>query len=186
MTKIQKSPYSLGNHPGYPGWECKRCQPGIQKVSCPMGGRGGIGEAWQVRSYYLFISRAVWQGVSTDSLMCHPGPPGLTLLRPVGGSPSKRPYGQFWGGTPAEQAACGRLLPPWIPHAVRSCSSAAWSWKSPENEGFFGTCKAPIPETRKLQTNSSPFVVVTVHFLLFSSYLQVSTRVLNCMFFCTS
>jgi hypothetical protein len=27
------------------------------------------------------------------------------------------------GGPPAERAACGRLLPPWTPHAVRLCQS---------------------------------------------------------------
>jgi hypothetical protein len=32
----------------------------------------------------------------------------------------KRPYGRFGGGPPAGRAAFGRLLPPWIPHAVRA------------------------------------------------------------------
>jgi hypothetical protein len=48
-----------------------------------------------------------------------PGPPCLTLLRPAGGPPPKRPYGHFRGSPPAGRAACSRLLPPWKPHAVR-------------------------------------------------------------------
>jgi hypothetical protein len=60
-------------------------------------------------------------GVSPDSLKFHPGPPCSILLRPVGGPPPKRPYGRFKGVPPTGQAACGRLLPPWIPHAVQAC-----------------------------------------------------------------
>jgi RNA recognition motif-containing protein len=50
--------------------------------------------------------RPVREGVSTDSLKFHLGPPCPTLLRPTGGPPPKQPY--------------SRLLPPWIPHAVRA------------------------------------------------------------------
>jgi hypothetical protein len=63
----------------------------------------------------------VWQAVAMDSLKFHPGLPCLTLLSPADGPPHKRPYGRLWGGPPTGRAACGRLLPPWIPHAVRLC-----------------------------------------------------------------
>jgi hypothetical protein len=59
------------------------------------------------------------QGVAMDSLKFHPGLPYPTLLCPAGGPPSKRPYGCFWGGPLAGQAACSRLLPFWTPHADR-------------------------------------------------------------------
>jgi hypothetical protein len=49
------------------------------------------------------------------------GPPCPALLRPAGGPPLKRPNSCFRGGPPAEQAACGRLLSLWTPHAVRLC-----------------------------------------------------------------
>jgi hypothetical protein len=65
-------------------------------------------------------TRPVWQGVSTDSLKFYLGPPCPSLLRPVGGPHPKRPYGRFWGGPLTGQAAYGRLLPPWIPRAVRA------------------------------------------------------------------
>jgi hypothetical protein len=61
---------------------------------------------------------SVWQGVVMDSLEFHTGPPCPTLLCPVGGAPLKRPYGRFWGGPPARQVACGRLLPFCTAHAV--------------------------------------------------------------------
>jgi hypothetical protein len=64
--------------------------------------------------------RPVRQGVSTDSLKFHPGPPCPTLLRPVGGPPLKQFSDCLGGGPPTGQAACGLLLPPWIPHAVRA------------------------------------------------------------------
>jgi hypothetical protein len=64
--------------------------------------------------------RPVREGVSTDSLKFHAGPPCPTLIRPAGGPLPKRPYGRLGGGPPAGQAACDRLLPPWIPHAVRA------------------------------------------------------------------
>jgi hypothetical protein len=63
----------------------------------------------------------VWQGVAMDSLMFHTGPPCHNLLRPVEEPPLKRPYDRFKDGPPAEQAAYGRLLPAWTPHAVRLC-----------------------------------------------------------------
>jgi hypothetical protein len=47
--------------------------------------------------------------------------PGLTLPRPMGRPPLKQPYGRSSGGQPTGHAACGRLLPTWIPHAVRLC-----------------------------------------------------------------
>jgi hypothetical protein len=69
----------------------------------------------------LKMTVGVWQGVAMDSLKFHPGPPCPTLLRPAGGPPPKRPYSRFGGGPPAERAACGHLLPPWIPLPVRAC-----------------------------------------------------------------
>jgi hypothetical protein len=64
--------------------------------------------------------RPVWQGVSTDSLKFHLGPPCPTLLCSAGRPSPKRPYARFLGGLLKWQAACGRPLPPWIPHAVRA------------------------------------------------------------------
>jgi hypothetical protein len=54
---------------------------------------------------------------------------------PLGRPPPKRPYKRLWGappigraavvsGPPIWQAAYGRLLPPWIPQAIRACSKA--------------------------------------------------------------
>jgi hypothetical protein len=63
----------------------------------------------------------VWQGVAMDSLEFHPGLSCTTLLHPVGGLPLIRHYSLFRGDPPADQAACGRLLPFWTPHAVRLC-----------------------------------------------------------------
>jgi hypothetical protein len=54
-----------------------------------------------------------------DSVKLLPGPPCPALLRPAGGSLSKRPYGRFGGGPPAGKATCGRLHPFWPPHTVR-------------------------------------------------------------------
>jgi hypothetical protein len=54
--------------------------------------------------------RPVWQGLSTDSLKFQPGSPCLTFLCP--GIVLRA--GGLW------PVACGRLLPPWIPHAVRA------------------------------------------------------------------
>jgi hypothetical protein len=61
------------------------------------------------------------KGVSTDSLKFHAGSPCSTLTRPAGWPPPKRPYSCLGGGRNAGRSACGRLLPPWIPHAVRAC-----------------------------------------------------------------
>jgi hypothetical protein len=65
-------------------------------------------------------ARPVWQGVSTDSLKFHPGPPYPTLLSPAGGPRLKWSYGRFGGSPPAGRVACSHLLPPWISHAVRA------------------------------------------------------------------
>jgi hypothetical protein len=65
------------------------------------------------------FSVGVWQRVAIDSLKFHLGLPCPSLLRPVGGPPLKRPCSSFWGGPPAERAACGRLLLFWTPHVVR-------------------------------------------------------------------
>jgi hypothetical protein len=48
-----------------------------------------------------------------------PGQPCQTLLCPEGGPPLKQPNGCSWGGLPVGLAACGRILPFWIPHAIR-------------------------------------------------------------------
>jgi hypothetical protein len=54
----------------------------------------------------------IWKWVEMDSPMFHPGLPCLTLLRPAGGPPLKRPYGRFRDGLPAERAApAGGLRP---------------------------------------------------------------------------
>jgi hypothetical protein len=65
------------------------------------------------QNLFFFGFMGVRQGVAMDFLKFHPGPPCPTLLRPAGGPPLKQPAGQ---------AACGRLLPLWTPHAVRLCS----------------------------------------------------------------
>jgi hypothetical protein len=41
------------------------------------------------------------------------------LFMPCRRLPLKSPYSRFRGGQPAGWASCGRLLPPWIYHAVR-------------------------------------------------------------------
>jgi hypothetical protein len=61
----------------------------------------------------------VLQAVTMNSLKFNPGPPFPTLLCPAGRPPLKRPHSRFRGSLPARRAACGRLLPPWPPHAVR-------------------------------------------------------------------
>jgi hypothetical protein len=66
-------------------------------------------------------ARPVRERVPTDCLKFHPAPPCPILLRPAGGPPPKRPYGRLGVGPPIGQAACGRLLPPWIPFLVRAC-----------------------------------------------------------------
>jgi hypothetical protein len=66
------------------------------------------------------IHGPVREGVSTDSLKFHAGPPCLTLICPVGRPPPKRPYGHLGGGPPAGLVACSRLIPPWIPLPVRA------------------------------------------------------------------
>jgi hypothetical protein len=68
------------------------------------------------------LSVGVGQGLAMDSIKFYPGPPCLTLLRPAGGPPLKRPYGRFKGFPLAGQAACARLLPIWTTHAVRHVS----------------------------------------------------------------
>jgi hypothetical protein len=64
--------------------------------------------------------RPVWQWVSTDSLKFHPGLPCPTLLRPASALPLERPYRRFWGGPSARGVVCGRLLSPWMSHAVQA------------------------------------------------------------------
>jgi hypothetical protein len=66
--------------------------------------------------------QAIWGGVSTYSLKFHAGPP--TLIRPAGRPPPKRPYGRLGGGPPTGRAACGHLLPPWIPLPVQACKAS--------------------------------------------------------------
>jgi hypothetical protein len=61
----------------------------------------------------------VWQKVAMDSLKFHVSPPCPTLLGPGGWPPLNLPYSHFRGGPLTGQAACGRLLPLWTPHAVR-------------------------------------------------------------------
>jgi hypothetical protein len=68
--------------------------------------------------YLLDDVMDVWQGVAMDSLKFHLGQPCLTLLRPACRPPLKRPYSCFRGGPPTGQAAYGRLLPLFTPHAV--------------------------------------------------------------------
>jgi hypothetical protein len=63
-------------------------------------------------------------GKAMNSLKVHPDLPCSTLLRLAGRSPLKRLiasrlYGRFRGGPPTGWAACGRLLPPRTPRAVR-------------------------------------------------------------------
>jgi hypothetical protein len=58
------------------------------------------------------------QGVAIDDLKQHLGLPWPTLLRPAGGPPLNRSYSRFKVGLPAGRVVCGRLLPPWTPHAV--------------------------------------------------------------------
>jgi hypothetical protein len=48
----------------------------------------------------------------------NPGPSCPTLLRPAGGPTLKRAYGHFSGDLLVGQAAGGRLLLFWTPHAV--------------------------------------------------------------------
>jgi hypothetical protein len=77
------------------------------------GGRG------RPRDRMPLLRMAVWQGMAKDSLNYRYVPPCRTLLRPAGGPPMKRSCGYFRGGMPTGQAACGRILPCWTPHAVR-------------------------------------------------------------------
>jgi hypothetical protein len=53
-----------------------------------------------------------------------PGPPILTLQRPAGRPPLKRPYWHLRGGSPTGQASCGRLLPHRTHHAIRLWTSS--------------------------------------------------------------
>jgi hypothetical protein len=64
--------------------------------------------------FHISETMGAWQGVDIDSLNFHSGPPCMTLLRPVGGLPLKRPDNLFRSGPPAREAAC-------TPHAVRLC-----------------------------------------------------------------
>jgi hypothetical protein len=65
----------------------------------------------------------IWQGVAMDYLKFHPCLPcPSTVLRLAGEPTLKWPYSHFRGGPSTEQAAYGRFLPLWTPHAVRLCS----------------------------------------------------------------
>jgi hypothetical protein len=64
----------------------------------------GVGVASRCMGKPWLAHRPIQEGVSTDSLKFHAGSPFPTLI------------------CPARRVACGRLLPPWIPHAVRACS----------------------------------------------------------------
>jgi hypothetical protein len=76
----------------------------------------------------------VWQGVAMDSLKDHSGPPCLTLLRPVGGPPLRRPSSCFRGDPTARRAACGHLLPFWAPHAIRLWETQGFNMQLKQNE----------------------------------------------------
>jgi hypothetical protein len=60
----------------------------------------------------------VWQEVAMDFLQFYPGPPCPTFLCPAGGPSLERIYGRSRSGPPTGYAACGRLEPLWIPHAI--------------------------------------------------------------------
>jgi hypothetical protein len=47
--------------------------------------------------------------------------PGPAMLYPSTPCGWVTPYSRFRGGPPTGWVACGHLLPPWIPHAVRQC-----------------------------------------------------------------
>jgi hypothetical protein len=64
----------------------------------------------------------VRQGVATDSLNFHLVSPCPTLLRLAGGPTLKQHYSLFRGSPRTGQAACGRLLLAWTPHAVSLCA----------------------------------------------------------------
>jgi hypothetical protein len=64
-------------------------------------------------------TRGAWQGEAMDSLKYRSGPTCPILLYPAGRPPLKWPYSCFRGGPLSGWVACGRLLPPWTPHAVR-------------------------------------------------------------------
>jgi transcription elongation factor Elf1 len=49
------------------------------------------------------------------------GPAMHNPCTPCGRATPKRPSSHFYGGPPIGRVACGRFLPPWIPHAVRAC-----------------------------------------------------------------
>jgi hypothetical protein len=55
-----------------------------------------------------------------------PGPPMPNLSTPcsAGGPPLKQPFSHLRGGRPTGRAACGLLLPPKTPHAIRLCACA--------------------------------------------------------------
>jgi hypothetical protein len=65
------------------------------------------------------VFAADMKGMAMDLLQFHPGPPCLAILHPAGGSPLKRAYGRFRGGTPAGLSTCGCLLPFLTPLVVR-------------------------------------------------------------------
>jgi len=63
-----------------------------------------------------------WQDLKQLLIYCLLGV--NSLLRPVSRPPPKLPYGCFWGCPSTGWVACGRLLPPWIPHALQACKGS--------------------------------------------------------------
>jgi hypothetical protein len=69
----------------------------------------------------------VWRGVSKRTSKVLPGPampyPSMphTLICPASGLPLKWLYSCFRSCLPTRRAACGRLLPLRIPHAISLC-----------------------------------------------------------------
>lgn len=60
----------------------------------------------------------VWQEVAMDFLNIARARQGLPLYA-VQAANTETALRPFQGWLPAEQAACGHSLPPWIPYAVR-------------------------------------------------------------------
>jgi len=107
MVHLGKLVFScfLGGHPSL-SWQAKD-QDG-HRHSTKLWFLKGRARTW------FIPHRPVREGVSTDSLKFHVGPPCPTLIRPAGEPPPKRPYGRLGGVPLTGRVACGRLLPPWI------------------------------------------------------------------------
>jgi hypothetical protein len=69
---------------------------------------------------------------------------------PAGEPPLKRSYGHFWGDPPAGQAAYGRLLPFWTPHAVHLWPGLTTKPNPPANLGLLGPKLHPWRPGRQL------------------------------------